>query len=412
MSRMRFRAANSFARHVKTAPRIIERLEPRCVLSANPIYALPAGPPVVISDIAFADHSVVAQDRFLDPQMQLLGAGSVDRMDPNSFDHAAPIRSNFDRGHGAAFGMPGGMNGFEPELPRIEIAQSAFGFSQAFSAGFIVPQYEIILIYGNSPLSAPNNYAEVSAPDATIAYNLHSDASIASAAKPGVAPFADSAPHVSLPNGPNSEGGAPVRPLVAEVIPAATANSSNAAMVHFGSAPQLSGGGLQAGAVSSRIVQPLQERIVIHATQGVVLPASDAANGGSAAPDAPSAAKSVAETPLQTVAVAAMAPPADAVSIDVPVDRASLAELPLNLLGVEQALQTVMSRISVLGAELHGWLDDTHLTPMIAAVAGVALGAGGAAYLRRRGAAQTEEHDEEASSSWLFARLQTLPGEG
>ena len=183
-------------------------------------------------------------------------------------------------------------------------------------------------------------------------------------------------------------------------------------MVHFGSAPQLSGGGLQAGAVSSRIVQPLQERIVIHATQGVVLPASDAANGGSAAADAPSAAKSVAETPLQTVAVAAMAPPADAVSIDVPADRASLAELPLNLLGVEQALQTVMSRISVLGAELHGWLDDTHLTPMIAAVAGAALGAGGAAYLRRRGAAQTEEHDEEASSSWLFARLQTLPGEG
>ncbi len=178
----------------------------RCVLSANPIYALPAGPPVAISDIAFADHSVVAQDRFLDPQMQLLGAGSVDRMDPNSFDHAAPIRSNFDRGHDAAFGMPGGMNGFEPELPRIEIAQSAFGFSQAFSAGFIVPQYEIILIYGNSPTSAPNNYAEVSAPDATIAYNLHSDASIASAAKPGVAPFADSAPHVSLPNGPNSEG--------------------------------------------------------------------------------------------------------------------------------------------------------------------------------------------------------------
>ena len=218
------------------------------------------------------------------------------------------------------------MNGFEPELPRIEIAQSAFGFSQAFSAGFIVPQYEIILIYGNSPLSATNNYTEVSAPDATIAYNLHSDASIASAAKPGIAPFADSCPHVSLPNGPNSEGGAPVRPLVAEVVSATTANSSNAAMVHFGSNPQLSSGGLQTGAVSSRIVQPLQERIVIHATQGIVLPASDAANGGSAAADAPSAAKSVAETPLQTVAVAAMALPADAVSIDVPADRASLAE--------------------------------------------------------------------------------------
>jgi hypothetical protein len=415
MSSKRVRAARSLARNSKTAPRLVERLESRCVLSAIPIAAplgmLP-GPQLEIVDTAFVDHSVAAHDRFLDPQLHLLDSGGVDRMDSNSFGPLAPLRSDRDRGHDAVFGMSGAMNMFEAESPRIELAQSVFGMSPALSSGFLAPQYEIIVIYGTAPTSAANinNYVEVSAPDSLVPFNSRPEVSVNGASKPAIGPSTDSSPRASLAGGPSFSGGvAPARPLVAENLPAAASNASSAALVHFGSTPQLTGGNLQSGGATSRSVQPLQERIVIHTTQGAVLSSNEADDDGGAAAEAPSAA--VEETPLRIAAVAAAAKPAVAISINIPADRTSLADVPMNLRGVEQALKIALSRLSAVGAELHDWLDDAHFSPLIAAVAGAALGAGGAAYLRRRGTTPSDEHDEEASSSWLFARLQTLPGD-
>jgi hypothetical protein len=46
---------------------------------------------------------------------------------------------------------------------------------------------------------------------------------------------------------------------------------------------------------------------------------------------------------------------------------------------------------------------------MVLAVTAATAGAGAAAYLRRRSGREVRDRDDEASSSWLFARLQTIP---
>jgi hypothetical protein len=87
----------------------------------------------------------------------------------------------------------------------------------------------------------------------------------------------------------------------------------------------------------------------------------------------------------------------------------SLADIPLNLQNVQRALDTVLSDIAVLGGEVHRWLDNVRVTPVIAAVTAATAGAGAALYVRRRRDEQPGRCDREASSSWLFARLQAIP---
>lgn len=84
-----------------------------------------------------------------------------------------------------------------------------------------------------------------------------------------------------------------------------------------------------------------------------------------------------------------------------------LAEMPLP--GVQLAIETVMADIKLIGTEVSGWLEGIHFTPMVLAVAAATAGAGAAAYLRRRGGREARDRDGEASSSWLFARLQPIP---
>jgi len=84
-----------------------------------------------------------------------------------------------------------------------------------------------------------------------------------------------------------------------------------------------------------------------------------------------------------------------------------LAEMPLP--SVEQAIETVMADIKLIGTEVSQWLEGIHFTPMVLAVTAATAGAGAAAYLRRRSGREAGDRDDEASSSWLFARLQTIP---
>jgi hypothetical protein len=97
-------------------------------------------------------------------------------------------------------------------------------------------------------------------------------------------------------------------------------------------------------------------------------------------------------------------------AIEVPHESASLAGMTLDVHGVERALQTVMSEIELLGAGLTHWLDDVHFTRLAVATTAAALGLG-SAYYRRRGVRETVRGDDEESLSWLFARLQPIPGE-
>jgi hypothetical protein len=83
----------------------------------------------------------------------------------------------------------------------------------------------------------------------------------------------------------------------------------------------------------------------------------------------------------------------------------TLKDLP----SVQQALDTVMADIKLIGTEVSEWLGSVRVTPTVLAVTAATAGAGAAAYLRRRKGRETGNHDDEASSSWLFARLQTIP---
>ena len=93
-----------------------------------------------------------------------------------------------------------------------------------------------------------------------------------------------------------------------------------------------------------------------------------------------------------------------------PVQKATLVGLPLNIHGVEQALDKVMSEIGQLGTAVSTWLDARHLTGAAVAVTVITIGGGTAVYLRRRGNKQSQKRDDdEASSSWIFACLQSAP---
>ncbi len=93
-----------------------------------------------------------------------------------------------------------------------------------------------------------------------------------------------------------------------------------------------------------------------------------------------------------------------------PVQKASLANIPLNIDGVTKALDKVMSELGHLGTNFTDWLDARHLTAAAITVSVITIGGGTAIYLRRRGNKQGQKRDdEEASSSWLFARLHSAP---
>jgi hypothetical protein len=92
-----------------------------------------------------------------------------------------------------------------------------------------------------------------------------------------------------------------------------------------------------------------------------------------------------------------------------PEGKAALAELPLDLHRMEQALETVVSEVKLIGPEVARWFDGIHATPVTVAIAAAAVAGGSIYYLRRRGTRRADRPEDEASSSWLFARLQPTP---
>jgi hypothetical protein len=92
-----------------------------------------------------------------------------------------------------------------------------------------------------------------------------------------------------------------------------------------------------------------------------------------------------------------------------PEGKAALAELPLDLRRMEQALETVVSEVKLIGPEVARWFDGIHATPVTVAIAAAAVAGGSIYYLRRRGTRRADRPEDEASSSWLFARLQPTP---
>jgi hypothetical protein len=285
-----------------------------------------------------------------------------------------------------------------------------------YSFGFGGLHYLVMFIdsapsnfYQSTPSSTPSNYVQVSAPAEHVAYS-HVENAIVGAPTPVAATPSDPAPRSTVAPSGNSSGTVTIHSPAAEGVLASSPNSTNSSSTsnaHGASTVQFAAGNLRVAGAAARTVQAIPDRIVVHAVQGAVVPSPATPTGESAVQNQP-IAEAVGVGSSQTVVVAP-ATVADASTIDVPPDHTVLANLPMNLLAVEQALQSVMGRVAVLGAELNSWLDDPQLAPMFAAVAGATLGAGAACYLRRRNAVTTLERDEQVSSSWLFARMQHPP---
>jgi hypothetical protein len=96
-------------------------------------------------------------------------------------------------------------------------------------------------------------------------------------------------------------------------------------------------------------------------------------------------------------------------NIQLPVGKAALADMPLDMRRMEQALETVVSEVKLIGPEVARWLDGIHATPLTVAIAAAAVASGSVYYLRRRSTRRADRPEDEASSSWLFARLQPTP---
>jgi hypothetical protein len=92
-----------------------------------------------------------------------------------------------------------------------------------------------------------------------------------------------------------------------------------------------------------------------------------------------------------------------------PASKVLLAEIPFNLHGLEQAVQTVMGQVQRLGTEFTEWLEENQLTSVATIIAATAASTGAVFYLRRRAARAADRRDEEASSNWLFVQMQTAP---
>ncbi len=89
--------------------------------------------------------------------------------------------------------------------------------------------------------------------------------------------------------------------------------------------------------------------------------------------------------------------------------KAALAALPLDLRRMEQALETVVSEVKSIGPEVARWFDGVHAVPVTIAIAAAAVAGGSIYYWRRRKTRRLDRPEDEASSSWLFARLQPTP---
>lgn len=88
-----------------------------------------------------------------------------------------------------------------------------------------------------------------------------------------------------------------------------------------------------------------------------------------------------------------------------------IAGMPVSLAAVNHAIDTVMSQISSLGTGFSRWFDDLHVSPTTLEFGVGALAVATTVYARRRFKRKLEEIEDEASSSWLFARMQAASAE-
>ncbi|HEV2968764.1 MAG TPA: hypothetical protein VGY55_02170 [Pirellulales bacterium] len=439
MRRGRDRSINGRARRKRTL-RTVELLESRCVLSAGPPQTVLGAPPPVNESNGYSNGyrdsgAFVTGPRagMGDPRLsgiatdyqngyQNVGMPHLSRLpdsSPNSFGYSA---NSFNDASGIPKFEPTWAGGVDASpLPPPKTEGDFYGSRSGVFAYFEAPaegrvfvnsgsEWSVTLVvtdslFVSSPVSAHNAFA--SPPEyAPSSYATPPDA-----------------PPAMHPMGPYQDGGTvAMPPVIAELPAAAISNQSTVAAAQH--QPMADAVSAAVAAPSVKFAPPATSSIqvaatAVHATQvSTTLSAGNltdqsvppwthtslpfgthARNGSKLATGNDRSISVLAPTPAN----GSLANLANLRSA-----KLSLAEVPLDLRGVEQALQTVMSEMELLGAGLSHWLTDVHLAEMAAAVA---LGAGAAIYLRRRNVREAIQPDDEPSSSWIFERLQPLTSE-
>ncbi len=331
------------------------------------------------------------------------------RPDAMDFDYGQP--------HGGADGWSHvGVNGFDAPssfgpgskmTPQQEYGmaggQQASALSQGLQAYSIVgPTYVIIIFVPafDSPTATVSHSAPSGSPNLQSAHfaDQKSNGSMvfappvaSEAARVAPPPVADAAGQAVLqtPQAP-----AQATPTIAvSRSPVSVATNSNA---------------FSTGAATdarSRLdvvsIGQLSAQAVVHEAQAVSAAVqSNALEGG--------AARVLDRTSIESLFAQASSP---AMALSLLHSKAVLAAVPLNLKGVEQALEHVMSDVQRLGSQVSEWLDENRAAAIVLGVTTVIVGGAAAYYLRRRTLQDVEDRDDDTSSHWLFVRMQTPPGD-
>ncbi len=330
-----------------------------------------------------------------------------------------PQRENESfRGNDFAFRSDDAFRSDYAAAPGRPTSEMAHGFDGASVYQISMPQqvsiviveftYSPQIIFVVSPAASPSNAAPNSKPDSEYGRSSPGgdgeDGNAAGVANQVRATAAAAAGAQAARSVPSGDVG------IASSI-AASSNSANApqpapmlarADAGFGGAAS---GAMPTAPLESGVVPPVDSRARF--TDGGLGHADAVVE----APDAQS--ETVARQSAEASVAAALPTHSETLFVVNDVSRAALlSNMSMNVEAVDQALEAVMREVEKIGGELVTWFDELTLPQWaFATTAAALLGYGGHCYWKRRGARLDEETGEEESSSWLFTRLHTPPGQ-
>jgi hypothetical protein len=422
MGRDRRRAATGRGSRRSRRLHTLERLEPRCVLNGSAPWIAPPGPPPVSQGHADVDSSAFVSGPSSDlvgrlaeldhyPQSGVPGSPPLDGRNVRSLSPTDEYGGENGSVAASNSSVANSMTTWSPT--RTTIVGFVIATQRSLWTGFYDAQTGTVIFVehlGESgpigvPMKAPSSdyYAPPSPPELAASYP--------------VPPTPENSPHYMHQPALDTAGAAQAVGSLPSTTPASAPSVASAAQsqqpVEAGTAAQVArstvldsaAGQMNSAALTVvRATEPLAGSVV---GQAIPMPNVDVQSFWNHAPIGPRGVADLGGRSTATLPLVRAFPLGGVVQL--PDGKAALANMPLDLRRMEQALETVVSEVKLIGPEVARWLDGIHVTPLTVAIAAAAVASGSVYYLRRRGTRRADGPEDEASSSWLFARLQPTP---
>lgn len=373
----------------------LEPLEGRLVLNHGSVFVVDdymVAPDVAVSNASWPTSVESSQSTRVD-QTVIVDPRSVGRLDAT----ASPMRNDWGQGSVSSYAV-------ENSPVRWQATPWGYQTTRLDSPFVIVVQ----VTYSSGSYAVPPAAGALSSMSPHDTLHVRGDEYVSLAAVASDAGMGPSGPGGAIPPGGPPRGGpvagvfsianataaTPTTPASNVALLAPVTANSNSALPN--TAPELL---TEPGAQVRRDAR-------LPATEEVAVPTGDEASSAQvAARGADARGNTASDVPAQateeTALVSQVRPAA-----------ALLSAASINLAAVDRALADAMAEVERLGVGLGAWCDELPVSDWAIAGAGVVvLGAGGRIALRRRGKDSPDEEHEEASTQWLFTRLQTNPGQ-